>query len=212
MKIIIVENENNWLKRTIQNVNMVLISESIDEKILYFNKYTNELKDVIYNNERKIYILDIELGDSSGYDIAREIRDCANDWESIIIISSIYNQKENIISDRLSVLTYISKLVDFDANIRESIRLSLKILLKNNLLEFKESGIKNKIAIDNIVYIKKEKYSKYCIIKTVDNFFRVRDTISNLKEETKLIQVKKDLLINKKYITNKKEIEKILNC
>lgn len=212
MKIIIVENENNWLKRTIQNVNMVLISESIDEKILYFNKYTNELKDVIYNNERKIYILDIELGDSSGYDIAREIRDCANDWESIIIISSIYNQKENIISDRLSILTYISKLVDFDANIRESIRLSLKILLKNNLLEFKESGIKNKIAIDNIVYIKKEKYSKYCIIKTVDNFFRVRDTISNLKEETKLIQVKKDLLINKKYITNKKEIEKILNC
>ena len=209
--IIIVENDDNWLKRTRKNINKVLITENIDEKILHFNKYTKELKNIIYSSGKKIYILDIELGDSSGYDIAREIRDCANDWESIIIISSIYNQKENIISDRLSVLTYISKLIDFDTNIKESIKLAIKILLKNNFLEFKESGINNKVAIDNIIYIKKEKYSKYCTIKTIDNSFRVRDTISNLKEKTKLTQIKKDLLVNKKHITNKKDLEKITN-
>ena len=81
------------------------------------------------------------------------------------------HQKENIISDRLSVLTYISKLVNFDNNIKESIKLAVKIILKNNFIEFKESGIKNKVAIDNIIYIKKEKYSKYCIIKTTENKF-----------------------------------------
>lgn len=211
MKIVIVENDEMWLKRTMANVNKVLNTENIKEKILYFTKYTKELRDIVYDNTKKIYILDIELGEYSGYDIAREIRDCANDWDSIIIISSIYNQKENIISDRLSVLTYISKLIGFDINMRESIKLAIKIISKNNLLEFKESGIKNKIAIDNIIYIQKEKYSKYCTIKTTDNFFRVRDTISNLKQETKLCQIKKDLLINKRYINNIDDFEKIKN-
>jgi len=211
MKIVIVENEDNWSKRTLKNINKVLISEHIDEKIFCFNRYTKELKNIIYSNDKKIYILDIELGEYSGYDIAREIRDCANDWESIIIISSIYNQKENIISDRLSVLTYISKLVNFDNNIKESIKLAVKIILKNNFIEFKESGIKNKVAIDNIIYIKKEKYSKYCIIKTTENTFRVRETIFNLKEQTKLTQIKKDLLINNRYISNIDEFEKIKN-
>ena len=211
MKIVVVENDNIWLQRTIKNINKSLIKENINKNIITFNKYTQELKNLIYDNRQKIYILDIELGESSGYDIAREIRDCANDWNSIIIISSIYNQKENIISDRLSVLTYISKLIDFDINMQQSIKLAIKILSKNNFLEFKESGIKEKIAINDIEYIKKEKYSKYCTIKTTDNTFRVRNTISNLKEKTKLTQIKKDLLINTKQIKNKRDIEKIRN-
>lgn len=211
MKIVIVENDEAWLKRTLKDVNKVLNKENLKEKVLHFNKCTKTLRDIIYDKSKKIYILDIELGEYSGYDIAREIRDCANDWDSIIIISSIYNQKENIISDRLSVLTYISKLIDFDINMQESIKLAIKIISKNNLLEFKESGIQNKIVIDNIIYIQKEKYTKYCIIKTIDSFFRVRDTIINLKEKTKLVQIKKDLLVNKNYISNIEDFYKIKN-
>lgn len=211
MKIVIVENDEAWLKRTLKDVNKVLNKENLKEKVLHFNKCTKTLRDIIYDKSKKIYILDIELGEYSGYDIAREIRDCANDWDSIIIISSIYNQKENIISDRLSVLTYISKLIDFDINMQESMRLAIKIISKNNLLEFKESGIQNKIVIDNIIYIQKEKYTKYCIIKTIDSFFRVRDTIINLKEKTKLVQIKKDLLVNKNYISNIEDFYKIKN-
>lgn len=211
MKIVIVENDESWLKRTLKDVNKVLNKENLKEKVLHFNKYTKTLRDIIYDKSKKIYILDIELGEYSGYDIAREIRDCANDWDSIIIISSIYNQKENIISDRLSVLTYISKLIDFNINMQESVKLAIKIISKNNLLKFKESGIQNKIVIDNIIYIQKEKYTKYCTIKTIDSFFRVRDTIINLKEKTKLVQIKKDLLVNKKYISNIEDFDKIKN-
>lgn len=70
MKIIIVENDESWIKRTLKNINKVLIAENIEEKTLCFNKYTKELRDIIYDNSKKIYILDIELGDTSGYDIA----------------------------------------------------------------------------------------------------------------------------------------------
>lgn len=39
---------------------------------------------------------------------------------------------------------------------KESIKLAIKILSKNNFLEFKESGILTKIAINDIKYIKKK--------------------------------------------------------
>lgn len=209
MKIIIIENDEQWIKRTVKNVDKVLTKNNIEEKIILFYKYTEKLKNIIYDNSEKIYILDIELGEDNGFQIAKEIRDDANDWKSIIIISSIYNQKENIISERLSILTYISKLVNFDANMKTSVELAIKILTKDSFLEFKENGINHKIVINNIIYIKKEKYSKYCIIKTTNNSFRIRNTIANLKEKTKFTQIRKDLLINKKHIKNKKEIERI---
>ncbi len=209
MMIVVIENDENWLKKTVKDINEELSSNNIDENIICFKKYTKELRNIIYDNNKKIYVLDIELGDSSGYDIAREIRDEANDWDSVIIISSIYNQKENIISDRLSVLTYISKLTNFDDNLKTSIRLAINIVAKNNFFEFKESGINYKIAISSIIYIKKEKYSKYCIIKTINGFFRIRDTIVNLKDKTRLIQLKKDLLVNEKYINDTNNIDKI---
>ena len=38
MKIVIVENNEVWLKRTIKNANIVFKSEHIKEKILHFNK------------------------------------------------------------------------------------------------------------------------------------------------------------------------------
>lgn len=93
---------------------------------------------------------------------------------------------------------------------KESIKLAIKTISINNLLEFKENGRKYKIVIDDIIYIKKEKYRKYCTIKTTDTFFRVRDTITNLKQKTKFPQIKKDLLINDKYITNINDIDRIL--
>lgn len=209
MKIVIIENNESWSKRIIKDVNKVLVKEHFDEKVLSFQRYTKELKDIIYDNSKKVYIIDVELDNASGYDIAREIREGANDWESIIIISSIFNQKEDFISDRLSILTYISKLSNFDINIKNSVDLAIKILSKKNFFEFKESGIDHKIVIDDIIYIKKEKYSKYCHIKTVNSFFRVRDTITNIKEKTKLTEIKKGLLVNKRYIANKNDMEKI---
>ena len=103
------------------------------------------------------------------------------------------------------------KLVDFDISMTKTIKLAIEILTKNNLIEIKEKREKNKVAIDKIIYIKKEKSGKYCKIKTTDDNYRVRETIKNLKEKTSLPQIERDLLINKKYINNITEYEKILN-
>lgn len=49
MKIVIVENDESWLKRTLKDINKVLNKENLKEKILHFNKYTKTLRDIIYD-------------------------------------------------------------------------------------------------------------------------------------------------------------------
>ena len=57
------------------------------------------------------------------------------------------------------------------------------------------------------MYALKEKYSKYCIIKTFDNEFRVRKNIYELEEELHLKKFKRHLLANEKNIASIDEDE-----
>ena len=58
-----------------------------------------------------------------------------------------------------------------------------------------------------MLYASKEKYSKYCIIKTFDNEFRVRKNIYELQEELHLKKFKRHLLANEKNIMSVDEEE-----
>ena len=202
MKIIVVEDILSFNKRIIQNINQVLMEENLDIKVMSFLNYNKELKRIIHNNEIKIYILDYDLGEKSlktGYDISREIRGIAHDWYSIIIICSIHNQKENFISSRLSILTYLSKYKNFDHNFKEALREAIYILNQTSTV-----SINNRCTLyyNEVLYALKEKYSKYCIIKTFDNEFRVRKNIYELEEELHLKKIKRHLLANEKNIAS----------
>ncbi len=193
MDIIVIENNSGFNKLICQYINQVLIEKNYDYKIIPFFSYNNDLKKIIHNKEIKIYIIDIKLGQYSGYDICREIRELAYDWDSIIIISSIHNQKENLISLRLSIFTYLSKLLNFEVNLKETISYAIDILQQNKFLIINKHC---KIAINDICYILKERNSKYCFIKTLDSEFRIRKSLKKLDEELKLTRIKNYLLIN----------------
>lgn len=201
MKIVVVDDIINFNKRIVQNINQILMKENLDIKILSFLEYNQKLKNIIHNNEIKIYILDYDLGEKSnktGYDISREIRGIAHDWYSIIIICSIYNKKENFISSRLSILTYLSKYnINFDQNLKETVKEAICILKQTSTI-----SINNHCTLyyHEVLYALKEKYSKYCIIKTFDKEFRVRKNIYELEEELHLKKFKRHLLANEKNI------------
>lgn len=202
MKIIVVDDILEFNKRMEKNINQVLIEENLDIKIVSFLKYNKELRNIIYNNEIKIYILDYDLGENApktGYDISREIRGIAHDWYSIIIICSIHNQKDNFISSRLSILTYLSKYNNFDYNLRETIKEAISILNQTSAISINS---RCKLYYEEVLYALKEKYSKYCIIKTFDNEFRVRKNICELEEELHLKKFKRHLLANEKNIAS----------
>jgi len=207
MKIIVVEDIKSSNQKIVKYIEQTLIKENLDISIISFFEYNNNLKKIIYNGEIKIYILDMILGENSiksGYDISREIRNFAHDWYSIIIICSAYQQSNNFISSRLSIFKFLSKYNDFEKNLKIQLKKAIHKINEANSIDINNHC---KLYYNEILYALKEKYSKYCIIKTLDNEFRVRKNIYELEEELHLKKIKRHLLANEKNITSMDEDE-----
>lgn len=202
MQIIIIEDEYSFNQIMYNNINKMLIKKDLNYPLKSFREYDNDLKKVIYNGEIKIYIIDLKLNGYSGYDICREIREQACDWNSIIIIASVHNEKENMISLRLGIFTYLSKLCDFESNLNEAILFAIQIVKKNKFLKVNRDC---EISIKDICYILKEKNSKYCTIKTLYDEYRIRKPLKELEKKLHFKKLKNYLLINE---NNTRVIEK----
>ena len=64
-----------------------IFKTSIEYKIHVFHNYDDSFYEIIHSDLiNKIYILDIEVNDKSGLEIAKEIR--KRDWDSVIFILS----------------------------------------------------------------------------------------------------------------------------
>lgn len=205
MEVVVIEDEIFWKNK----IKQMLEDNNKEDKFLYFSKYDEALNEVINNKNLKIYLLDIELKNSSidGINIASEIRE--KDWKSIIIFFSAYNEKENIISLRLNVLTYVSKSDNFETELVETFNSAKDILLEHNTIKVNINGNEINLYVNDILYIIKEKNSKYCLINTTSGILRVRSSLSELKKKTNFRQEKKHLLINSnniKYLLKEKII------
>lgn len=154
MNLVVVEDNLKFNERISVTINDILKEEKIESKIIKFYEYNKDLEKLIHNKEVKIYILDICIKEYSGYDIAREIRESANDWESIIIIASVHNLKEKIISLRLSILTYLLKFDNFDKNLKDTMKTAINIFKQKGVIDLTDNY---KLLSNDILYIMKEK-------------------------------------------------------
>ena len=195
MKIIVVEDEKKWNEKIVKLINQILDEKRLEIEIISFYDYTKELDKIIKSKETNFYILDVELPTKNGTDITRKIRREINDWESLITITSVHNQKDSFLSKSLYVLGYLSKFDDFENNLKENILLGLNILESRGYIN-SNTGI----GKDDILYIQREKDSKYCTIKTFDDEIRIRMSLSLLENKFHLRRIKKYLLVNDKNI------------
>lgn len=205
MEVVVIEDEIFWKNK----IKEIIESNNKEDNFLYFDKYDKLLESTINNNKLKIYLLDIELKNSNidGIDIANDIREI--DWKSIIIFFSAYNEKENIISLRLNALTYVLKDGSFESELIKAFNSAKKILLEDNKIKVNINGIEINLYVNDILYITKEKSSKYCLIHTTSGILRTRSSLSELKKKTNFRQEKKHLLINEcniKYVLKDKII------
>lgn len=181
MRIVVIEDNKRVNSLICEYVNEIVSKSCLDYQLLNFYSFNDDLRKIIYNCDIKIYIVDLQLNSKSGYDICREIREGANDWKSIIIICSAYNQKEEIISLRLSIFTYVSKHINFKSNLKDSINKVIHILSSNNIVTIDKN---TKICINDICYIEKIKQTKYCKIVTLDSKeYKIMKTIKMLQKE-----------------------------
>lgn len=201
-KIVIIEDNYEHNKRVTECVIDTLKENNhIDYTIISHQNYNSELNKIIYDNSIKIYIIDLVLGIGpdavDGYEICEIIRNCANDWSSLIIIISIHEFQKEIFSQRFNILTYIYKGDVFDENIKTSIKIACDILENNLLFEINST---TKVAISEICYVKKEKDSKYCSIVTFYGEYRKRTSLKSTNELLHFKQWNDHLLINEKNI------------
>ena len=133
INFIVCEDNKIILQKNIDIINKTMFKNNINYRIYQFTDYTSNLDEIIKSDiDNKVYLLDIELNNSSGIDIARDIRQ--KDTESIIILATTYVEYlPHTLNDKLMLFDYLSKFEDYEKNLSKSI-LRAATIYKNKVL------------------------------------------------------------------------------
>ncbi|HOP65525.1 MAG TPA: response regulator, partial [Bacilli bacterium] len=129
IKIIIVEDEKRTQEQIKKIVIETLFSTNLEFEIKIFNKYNENLQQLISDESlQKIFLLDIELNSNiSGINIADMIR--KNDWESEIIFLTNHDKMfEPVYRNIYKVFDFIEKY----HNLNERLKKDLKKIVAQN--------------------------------------------------------------------------------
>ncbi len=203
INFILVEDNNNFLVKTENILEKIMMKNQYDYKIHSFNEYNSKFMECMnkkYTN--KIYILDIVTPQNSGIDIARKIR--KNDVDSIIIFMTAHDELSSTVAKKilLSLIT-LNKHDDFEKNLTEAIKTSISIVGKKRIIKIQDSSTLYMIQLKDIVYITTDSVDRKLIIKTDCREYKVNKTIKEIKELTKdtLTQTHRSCLVNESKIT-----------
>ena len=131
VNFIVCEDNKIILQKNIDIINKTMFKNNNSYRVYQFTSDNQKLQEIIKGDiENKIYILDIELEDISGIDIARKIR--TTDRKSIIIISTTYVEYlPYALKNKLMLYDFISKFEDYEENLSIVIQKAIKEILNN---------------------------------------------------------------------------------
>lgn len=180
INFIICDDKKEFRNEIINTIDAVMLKNNEAYKIYPYSEYNEDFIRVINNNlPLKIYVLDIEVKDKSGIDIARKIRE--KDIESMIVFITAYYEKyvKDILKSKFMFLDFINKQNDYKKELINTIEYALKNIKKKNIIRFKSGGIIYTLSTQDILYIWRDKDRK-CTIKTTSNEFTVSKTLLEL--------------------------------
>ena len=162
INFILVDDNDNHRKKVNNMIVSKMMNNKIEFKVYQFSDYSNELlKFIRLNKEDCIYILDLELPNGDGIDIARMIRNDTNNWINPIIIltahSSLYYE---VYKQRLQILDFIGKCEDVKTNLSENIDICLRMLNKDKVYRYTYKSIDYTIPLNHINYIQQYKINE----------------------------------------------------
>lgn len=209
IKFIIYEDKKEY-REIYKNVILKIIGGSSENyDILEIDKYDHHLIDKIEKSDgRRIYILDIEVPGKSGLDLAREIRNGYNDWESQLIISTRHQHFQSVsFMARLLMLDFVSKHNNCENHLKESIIDAIRILNCHQNFVFTQDGELFQIPYQDILYIEKNKYDIYTTAYTKNHSQLIKMSIKKIEEQLK--QSNRFFKTNRSYIVNLYNIDSI---
>jgi two-component system response regulator AgrA len=199
LRFIICEDNKEFRERLSTIINKVMMPYNFEYKISKFGEYNKEVEEIITRkNEQKIYILDIELPEISGLEIASEIRNEDLD-SSIIFITSHPECQNDIFYSRLLAVDYINKDRLWSDRFEKTIIYSVKNLNKRRILSFEFNYNSYLLPIDNILYVEKVQDNQKCeIIMEDGSKYYIISSINSLKDRLgpSFYQSHKSCLVN----------------
>ena len=205
INFIVCDDNKDFIKREKQVIENFMMKYDIDYKIYLFDEYDGKFDEVSTSDIGfKIYLLDIQTKNASGLDIARKIREEYDDWVSVIIIITAFNEfKYEALGNRLYLLDFINKLNKCDDKLREDLERSLKHYNnRNKSLKYEYNHILKQVEFRHIIYIEKEQDSKRCIIKTTYGEQIINKTLTETLKllDKRFIKTSRSMIINTDYI------------
>lgn len=158
LNFIVVDDNDKQRKNICKIIMTYMMNNKIDFNIHEFQDYDKNLINFINkNNDESIYILDLELPNGDGIDIARIIRNKYNNWISpIIIITAHTSLYYEVYKQRLQILDFIGKCEDIKKNLSENIDICLKMLNKEKVYRYVYKNVEYTINLLNINYIQRD--------------------------------------------------------
>ena len=181
LRFIICEDKKQYQDKISVIINKVMMPYNFEYKISKFTEYNEELSKIIKNeNEQKVYILDIELPEISGLEIASEIRE--EDLDSSIIFLTVHPECQNdIFYSRLLAIDFINKDKLWQDRFEEIIIYTIRSLDKKRVLSFEFNHNSYRLPMRKILYIEKIQDNSKCrIIMEDDSIYEINNSISNL--------------------------------
>lgn len=184
LRFIICEDNKDFLSRLHNIINKVMMPYNFEYKISKFTEYNKEVGEIIKRkHEQKVYVLDIELGEISGLEIASSIRE--NDLESMIIFVTSHNEcRDDIFYSRLLAIDYIPKNRLWADRFEKTIKYTVKAINRRRVLAFEFNYNSYRVPFDDILYIEKLQDNQKCVINTENGEqFEIISTISELAKK-----------------------------
>lgn len=166
-------------------ITKVMFQNNLEYKIHIFNDYDESFEEITKSDiENKIYILDIEVGNKSGLDIASKIRN--KDWYSILVILTSHYELEYLAyKSKILILDFISKFDLYEKKMEDTINLCIKSKLENHKLILKINRKIEQIDFGNILYMTYDSSIRKVKIYTKNEEYETTETLKDIAEHLK---------------------------
>ena len=203
INFIIVEDDKKYVDSIRRILDKLKYKISDEVKTYEFSGYNNELKNLINkNDERKIYILDIELENSkSGIEIASMIRE--TDWDSeIIFITNHDKMFETAHRNIYEVFDFIEKYHELEKRLTNDIKKILNRNMDKKMFKYNGRNINLQLYLHSIKYIYRDKGERKTIIVTESSTFSVniglKETFEMLDDRFRIVH--RSCIVNTDYV------------
>ncbi len=180
LNYIICDNNKQIVENVSGIIDTLMMKNNTDYRISKFYDYDDTfMKQMNTKGHNKIYVLDIEVNDKSGIDIARKIRE--KDLHSAIIFLTSHGElAEYVVYNVISPLGFISKFDNYEEKLKRLINIAMQQLGTRSLLRFETAKMAYQIPLHDILYITHDSVDRKSIIVTEYTEFRVNKTLSEI--------------------------------